>query len=968
MSLLESGFMGLRNSIREYFNTHPRAKKALGVATAIASNFAMVFAGPSLLAATAGTIVDARQNKEPITHDQLMSFFKDAIQDPLVQESIMNAVREGGADIASNVSIALNQLEAANPGTGRQVQSLKSELTVIAQQLGIIRELISYYEIPNSSERVKNIWRLPAYLDDVLVIDEGRRNSINAAIGHIANEKNVVILGEPGSGKTTVLYAIWKELENERNTALVWDTKDVSRVHEKDGIILFNDDLPETRELMRAIVERDVKGIVTTARIQEWSRLPTQLRELFVVVTLPKFPDITMVEIAKKHLESQSVEYDEGVVPALIESAQGSPIYIRYLAEEIGVDILSGKLTKLTEEHVRRAPKGMTDYVATILARILFDLEGTIYKPKEGSIPVIKSLLCLADMPSYETHEVHLNQLFFALKGPSDSPGPFNAIKQYLSRDPRFYSLKFMHDTLADVLRGGVDHPIVGDIRLIAQEMGVAGRRNIEKQALVDGWEHVKAEYEIDPTGGLDPLLSYAYFSVKNFGLEYLDQLALKLANEYLDNPLSQGLFAISGPLDEIPEAPSAIAPIVSEAIESDTIIQESEGDKKSEDLGQAIMDAAGQALGEDATSELAERLKGLEKIPDIASKIPSDLGEMISKKIEEELAGVGSPTSISAYDKLNSLLAQDSVSPRKLSRALSRLSTKVTARSKSGKLTHEKDHGELLVKATKRLFDLDSYACIEILDAVTEAMSYTIGEVATANILTELISKIAVAMLDEKTRKEISNIFDKSIKRCKKVTFYKGMRAFLEGKWKFFGINTKDLNDISNEIKDLMQHGRAPFALETLTLFSDILSDEQYEHRLGLFLKSFKNLERAVVNDRPEFDTVVKVSRGIFKDQIQWMKEKELLHASTVADLGLSLVTSTFNVADRYVKKMEKTVSPDTIYPHLHGSIKQLVLEVIDILKEVENQEALKDLLKILEKSKYDSDAKAEMITALKD
>ncbi len=34
--------MGLRDSIREYFDRHPRAKKVLGVATVIAANFAVI--------------------------------------------------------------------------------------------------------------------------------------------------------------------------------------------------------------------------------------------------------------------------------------------------------------------------------------------------------------------------------------------------------------------------------------------------------------------------------------------------------------------------------------------------------------------------------------------------------------------------------------------------------------------------------------------------------------------------------------------------------------------------------------------------------------------------------------------------------------------------------------------------------------------------------------------------------------
>ena len=214
--------MGLKDSMQEYFSKHPRAKKALGVATAIASNFAMIIPGNTILAATAGAIVDHKQNQDKVDPDKLMDFFRKAIQEPEVQDSIKNAVREGGVDITHHVSTAMNQLGVRSPDTGQFVSSMKSEITVIARELGIIRELISYYEIPDTKDRVMNVWRLPTYLDDVMVIDDERKAVVDSAIRYVREESNVVILGGPGSGKTTIMYAIWKELDRDTDTALVW--------------------------------------------------------------------------------------------------------------------------------------------------------------------------------------------------------------------------------------------------------------------------------------------------------------------------------------------------------------------------------------------------------------------------------------------------------------------------------------------------------------------------------------------------------------------------------------------------------------------------------------------------------------------------------------------------------------------------------------------------------------------------
>ncbi|MHA2265011.1 MAG: ATP-binding protein, partial [Candidatus Thorarchaeota archaeon] len=793
--------MGLKDSIREYFETHPRAKKAIGVATAIAGNFVLFATGSPLLAAAAGSIIDARQEKDAVSPDEIMSFFKEAVQDPSIREAIKEAVREGGVEVASSVGMALNQLEATSPDAGRQVQSLKSEITVIEQQMGIIQDLLSYFEIPDSHERIMNVWRLPAYLDDVLVIDEPRSRVIDAAIYHAKESENVVILGTPGSGKTTIMYAIFRELDRNSDVALVWDTKDISRVHERSGVVLFHDDLPETRELVRAIIEKDVKGIVTTARVQEWSRLPIELREKFTSVTLPKMSDETMTEIAENHLKCQHVGFDEAILPILVESAQGSPIYVRYLAEEMGAQIMAGEIEDLTEELVRKAPKGMTDYVAGILARVLFDLQGTIFTPRAGAIPVIKTLLCLADMPSYETHEVHLNQIFFALKGPSDSPGPFNAIKQYLSRDPRFYSLKFMHDTLADVLRGGVDHPIVGDIRMLAQEMGVSGRLKVEKQALQDGWDHIKDEYDVEPTGGLEPLLAYAYFAAKNFGLDHLDSLAVELANKYMENPLSQGLFAIVGPISEVPtkEADS----IVTEPV--DDIIAEVDAPQappiptapakppgNMDEIGEAVRQSIQGERGE-GIAEMVKKMEGLEDLAKIGEKIPGNLGDFVSQQISTALAGRGEEVK-SSQELLEEVLEQESVSPRRLSRLLGKASRRAAVRAGRGKIKDKKATGDLLIRAAKRLVLLDSMMYIEKMGNVSAGLAATLGE-----------NRAAEVKLDEKSRKQIASVYDQGMKRCKNVGDFDGLFAHLSGKWELVGVDTKDIANVSDQIGRLM-------------------------------------------------------------------------------------------------------------------------------------------------------------------
>ncbi|MGY5865859.1 MAG: hypothetical protein RTV41_14745 [Candidatus Thorarchaeota archaeon] len=952
--------MGLRDAIADYFAERPRAKKVLGIASAIAANVAMVGTGSAVLAVAAGSIVKAREDQTRVHPDQLIDFFKEAIQDPDVRDSLKEAVREGGVTVAAPVTTAMNQLGARAPETGQFVDTLKSDLTVVMQSLGILQEMLSYYEIPDSKSRIMNVWRLPTYLDEVLVIEEARKQVIDAAVKYAKEGENVVILGAPGSGKTTAMYAIWKELDEDTDTALVWDTKDVARTHENDGVILFSDDIPESRELAKAIVERDVSGVVTTAREQDWSRLPIDLRSKFTPINLPNISDEVMTDIAKKHLASQGITYEKKVLPTIVDSAQGSPIYVRYLVEEIGSEIKSGVISKLTGTRLKTAPKGMTDYVAGILARILFELDGTIYKPRTGALPVIKTLLCLADMPNYETHEVHLNQMFFALKQPSDSPGPFNAFKQYLSRDPRFFSLKFMHDTLADVLRGKVDHPVVGDFRLVAQEMGVAGRRNIESQALNDGWEHVKAEYDIDKSGGLDLVLAYSYFAAKNFGTDRIDPFALNLANQHLENPISQGLFALTGPLSEVPITKSE--PVVVSTKTSPKETQEPVPDSLEKLIRSRIASVEGVK-----PDELAKELGNLEELKKLG-----DIGKMVEQAIESSMSGIKEEKK-TGFDLLKDALEDDAITPRRLSRRVLKACRRVMVLSDSGRLKDEKTTGNLIAAGIEKMAKLDFDRYLEYLDLISDALSETLGEEASSEILTRVSGDVSVQDIDEKTRKKLASIYNRGMRRAVDLEDYTGMMAHLLDKWQFLGFDSNDISYVSDEFGKLMKRGRAKLALTELEKLNSSFGEDKFEVRIGITLQAFMNLSKAPVRDRDHFDAIFSVALKLFEDLVLSIEKcgeeicDELVKSQPMADLCLESVTGVISLMDNYIKRPGKSISAVSVYPLLHETIRPLVTLSVKTLKRNGNNKTIKSMKTAINKIRGESSAKDAMIVETK-
>jgi hypothetical protein len=681
-------------------------------------------------------------------------------------------------------------------------------------------------------------------------------------------------------------------------------------------------------------------------------------------------PDEAMQQIAVKHLDSQGVKYSENALKELVDNAQGSPIYVRYMAEEIGLESKTGGLRKLTETRVKKAPKGMTDYVAGLLARVLFDLDGTIYTPRKGALPVIKTLLCLADMPNYETHEVHLNQVFFKVKAPTDSPGPFNAIKQYLSRDPRFFSLKFMHDTLADVLRGRVDHPIVGDIRMLAQEMGARGRRDVERDALFDGWDHVKAEYEIDTAAGLEPLLAYGYFAAKNFGLKHLDQMAIDLANEHIENPLSQGLFAITGPIEE-GEALKVITPaekLASPSSQQTPPSQESDstpGEVPTVEGIQKQLENQGIELTGSALEGVKKGLADLENLKGMGDDFGSSIAKLVETKLAE--AGIENGSSKTRFEVLEELMAQESVSPSKLSRALRRASTRAKVLSEKGKLPDSKDKGELLTNGAERLVLLDSMVYIDILNHIADGLSSTIGESNAAKALTKVTGEIAVSMLDEKSKKSIISVFDSGMKRVEKMGDYDAMTEYIFGKWTLFGIDSKDLDFASSKLGRLMKIGRPFDAMGYIARINEYFDEDQIEHQIGMLQQAFKNLSNATVADRKEFDETIQACYSSFEASVEILGSKDLVSKNNaLATLCYILLTSTTAFMDGFVKKSGKSVAAEGVYPLLHESIKPLVMLIIDVLTQVGFEKAKRTASAAIRKIKGESGYKKDLLRVI--
>jgi hypothetical protein len=254
----------------------------------------------------------------------------------------------------------------------------------------------------------------------------------------------------------------------------------------------------------------------------------------------------------------------------------------------------------------------------------------------------------------------------------------------------------------------------------------------------------------------------------------------------------------------------------------------------------------------------------------------------------------------------------------------------------------------------------------IDILDEICEGLAVTIGECEAAETITKITGEIEITLLDEKTRKEISKVFDDGVKRSAKLSDFKSYTAYFSGKWDLLGIESKDLSTVANQIGKLMGYGRTTTAFELLSTFNELFDDSQYENSIVLTLQAFKGLSKTKVSERDEIKNIVEKIKHHLNKCIEWMKTKEILSQNeSAAELCITAISSTVNVMDTYVKSSGKAVAAESVYALLHEVLKPLVVDVIEALKSINLKKPSKSMVKILEKLKGASESKEKMTKA---
>ena len=384
-------------------------------------------------------------------------------------------------------------------------------------------QIESYFEIPTDPSNVLNEWALPDNLRGNVFLDEQRNSHVRQILASPI-DNNFVIIGEPGVGKTVILYEVFDSLM-EKIPSGILTTSSIGDAHIGFGMRLFYDDIPENPNLVEAITNDGAKGLVVSAREADWNRLDSKFKNQFQRLTVPLFSDEDIVSLSHKILEFSGIRCDDAAIEQLKQYAQGSPIFVWSLVREM---LFTGNRL-LTNTYVKdNSRKGMEGYVSHILQKLLKD--GADFKP--GGLHTLGCLLFLSEyMKDKKCHE-SLFRSFAEIVEPDfedifeakPSTATFNQTIAYLSGEGSM--IRFPHDTWADVIEGHGSNmnPFKADIQAIRRKISDSKYEKYKRFAVIDTWEQIVRRYSRNSVREKDSFLALSDILTNNFTLSELEK------------------------------------------------------------------------------------------------------------------------------------------------------------------------------------------------------------------------------------------------------------------------------------------------------------------------------------------------------------------------------------------------------------------------------------------------------------
>ena len=360
-----------------------------------------------------------------------------------------------------------------------------------------------YYDVVTSLDELlgyEGILRLPPYLPKVFVMDDARRSAIDVAKKYLDSGQNVLLIGEPGTGKTALMFIILAELKKSMKIAYILEgATSIGKKHEEEGIVLFYDDIPRmNRDALRSIMKNRVRMILATARKEELEFLKRvtgiDLLKEFGAIEVPPMSKEKLREMLLRYVAEEAIRIaDKEAVDEVIEKAGGLPVYIWQVIRELRI-----RKEPLTLGFAKTIPQGMLDYIDDILWRTL----GGQPERYEALI----TLLCMTDFIKYAVHQDLYNYIYLRAKELRTKrrvtldeimlDETLEAISRYLARESATYSFRLPHDSWADVLRGKSRGPMASEISKINMVFPKRKRISIVLEAARRAWSETLEEAE----------------------------------------------------------------------------------------------------------------------------------------------------------------------------------------------------------------------------------------------------------------------------------------------------------------------------------------------------------------------------------------------------------------------------------------------------------------------------------------
>ena len=384
----------------------------------------------------------------------------------------------------------------------------------------------SYFEIPTDPTVVLSEWGLPPNLRKNVYLDDERASHILEVLNSKFDD-NYVIIGEPGVGKTTLLFEIFDSFMDKVPTGIL-TTTEMADAHLEFGMRLFYDDIPENIDIVQGIMDNNAKGLVVTAREADWNKLPDDFQKKFKRLTVPLFSDENVSRLCERMFDFSNIKYDDLSIKELTNYAQGSPIFIWLMIKEMQYNGISVLTKNFVSDNSR---KGMENYVALILQRLLKD--GPNYK--KGGLHSLACMIFLSDYMRdrrcnemlYRSFADEIETEFEEMFDDKQNHNTFNQMIVYLSGEGT--TIGFPHDSWADVLQGtGRNNPLRADIQTIKLKFADKKYEDIyKKQAVTGAWETTLKRYQKNMMREKDSFLSMVDTLTYNYTLSDLEKLGV---------------------------------------------------------------------------------------------------------------------------------------------------------------------------------------------------------------------------------------------------------------------------------------------------------------------------------------------------------------------------------------------------------------------------------------------------------